>query len=499
MSRPLKANTSTNSNNKDHSTTNSSETQTNDECLSGDITKCTKLNEHANKINGNGLSYDKNKHPYFVPLNKIIPDTTEIDPLLLSSMGNNITYNDLQNRYNIKLMSKINKYLDLDLSKVYPNKDSDLNDLMTYSNAKVAYCMKRKQKNGEFYIPSIYGKTDDNPAYTPNKKIGSDIMLTALESSRHKIELNNIKFGNNPFDLGKGEENDEYYCNRFMPIYCQNVIEFLKNKFPDETYTQKDLIRFAPQCACYGHTVSELLLSDDKIKLDSNSISTLKSIPRVCSLEGCGQFSYHPDEADECKNSYNIQVCNNNMSFDKNDLQAGKDILIDSYNNCTQNTGTSSIGDLKKDDDNQKSDGSSDNNGSDNGSEPSGSEGSDTKGSEPEPSEPEPSDTDGSDTKDDTNKDKTAEDSGNITETDQQETPVEEQVPVEETPNTLTEKEEKKEEKSNTTLYIILAIVAVVVVIIIIVIIVVVSKRKSMSGGAPHIADFGHLIRSSKK
>ena len=215
--------------------------------------------------------------------------------------------------------------------------------------------MKRKQESKDFYIPSIYGKNDHNPAYTPDKKIGSDIMLTALESSRHKIDLKTVKFAENPFNfLGKGNENDEIYCNTFMPVYCQNVIEFLKNKFPDEAYTQDDLIRFAPQCACYGHTVSEYLLSDDKIKLDSNSISTLKSIPRICSLEGCSQFSYHPDEAEECKNSYNIQVCNNAMKFDKNDLQAGKDILVQSHNNCTQNTGTSSVSDLKQEENTNK-------------------------------------------------------------------------------------------------------------------------------------------------
>ena len=460
-------------------------------CDKGDLTQCTELNKHANKINGNGISYDKNKHPYFVPLNKIIPDISGVDPLLLSSMGNNVSYDELKNRYNINLMSKINKYLDLDLSKVYPNKNSDLDDLMTYSNAKVAYCMKRKQESKDFYIPSIYGKpvNDDwtvkkdstDPVYKPNEKIGSDIMLTALESSRHKIELNKIKFSENPFDfLGKGLENDDYYCNTFMPVYCQNVINYLKNKFPEGTYTQNDLIRFAPQCACYGHTVSELLLSDDKIKLDSNSISTLKGIPRICSLEGCGQYSYHPDEADECKNSYNIQVCNNNMSFDKNDLQAGKDILIDSYNNCTQNTGTSSIGDVKQDKKPAK------------------------KSDETTTEKPTKETTE--ETTDETTKETTESQSNstenNNTENSNNETKPEEKPSEEQQNNnqdTSTEKEKSKEEKSNTTLYIIIAIIAVVVVIIIIVVIVVVSKRKSTSGGAPHIADFGHLIRSSKK
>jgi len=490
--KTLKDNAPTNLNTTNLTSSNSSQTQANDNCLSGNLTKCTELNEYANKLNGIGITYDQSKHPYFVPLNKIIPDTTGIDPILLSSMGNNITYNDLKNRYNTKLMSKINSNLYFDLSKVYPNKDSDLNDLMTYSNAKVAYCMKRKQESKDFYIPSIYGKTDDHPAYTPDKKIGSDIMLTALESSRHKIDLGKIKFGDNPFDLGKGEKNAEIYCDTFMPVYCQNVIEFLKNKFPEGTYTQDDLIRFAPQCACYGHTVSELLLSDDKIKLDSNSVNTLKNVPRVCSLEGCGLNSYHPDEADKCENSYNIQVCNNNMSFNKNDLQAGKDILIDSYNNCTQNTGTSSIGDIKKGDD-QKSDNSDDGSNDDDGSD-DGSNDSSDDGSNDSSDDGSNSDVDGS------SSNKTAEGSGNVNETDQKESPDEGQkIPVEETPNTSTEKEKKKEEKSNTTLYIILAIVAVVVVIIIIIIIVVVSKRKSTSGGAPHIADFGHLIRSSRK
>ena len=468
-------------------------------CEKGDLTQCTKLNEHANKINGNGVSYDKNKHPYFVPLNQIIPDITGLDPLLLATIGNNVSFNDLQERLNTKYMKNSNKYLEnFVLSKVYPNKDTDLNDIMTFSNAKAAYCMKRKDKTGDFYIPSIYGQINENgeinnklPVYKPNEKIGSDILLTSLITQKHKIELSKINFGNNPFNLGKGDDNDEYYCNRFMPVYCQNIIQYLKNKLPDDAYTQKELLEFAPQCACYGHSVSEYLLSDPNIKLDSNSISTLKGIPKVCSLEGCGKNSYHPDETEKCENSYNIQVCNNAMNFDKNDLQAGKDILIDSYNNCTQNTGTSSIGDLKQEKNTDKKN-----------NEETEKEKSDDNTDKKNNEETEKEESDDTDNiTNDNEEDNETNDSNDESEEDN-ETPKKNTNSKSKPNNTSTNQNNAStdtKENSNKTLYIILAIIAVIVVILIIIIIIVVSKNKSTSGGAPHIADFGHLIRSSKK
>ena len=55
---------------------------------------------------------------------------------------------------------------------------------------------------------------------------------------KKQITLNKItnKFADDPFkkmDKTTKELNSEYYCNRFMPVYCQNVIEYIKNKNKD--------------------------------------------------------------------------------------------------------------------------------------------------------------------------------------------------------------------------------------------------------------------------
>ena len=464
-------------------------------CLTGDITQCKELNEYAKKLNE--TKTPTNHGNYYVPLNEIITNTTNLNPLLLSSIGNNVDITDFRKRLNN--IQNRNPLITSNetVEDVYKNQQ-DLDDLMTYSNAKLAYCLNLKYPNDNYSIPSIgTGYKNDYSKDEPDKNGNSPLMNSI---KKHTITLHDIasKFAANPFkkmNKQNASDNSNYYCNRFMPIYCQNVINYLENKIG--TCTQNDLLQFAPQCACFGTTNYEYVANDKKImeliNKTSNSqtlIATLKGNPRKCELAQCSG-KYTPDKDDiKCPDN-SVQICNVDLNMENSDIEARNNALVNMQNQCNQISAnvamnSNSIDGL----------GFGVNSGSGSGNN-SGL--NDNSKSEPAPGIATVIEEAG----------KGAGvgelDGTKIGEEDTDENPESNnETDIENDTNNSTntsenKKEEKKEkEKSNTTLYIILAIVAAIVIILIIVIIII-SKRKSTSGGALHIADFGHLIKNSKK
>ena len=70
-------------------------------------------------------------------------------------MGNNVNYKDFISR--LKTVQNRNPLITSSgetIEQVYKNQQ-DLDDLMTFSNIKVAYCLHLKNNNDNYSIPSI--------------------------------------------------------------------------------------------------------------------------------------------------------------------------------------------------------------------------------------------------------------------------------------------------------------------------------------------------------
>lgn len=494
-------------------------------CEKGDLTQCNQLNNHAKILNE--TNNPSNHGKYYVPLNAIIKDTTNLDPLLLSSMGNNVNHSDFINRFST--IQNINPLITdggNNIKDIYKNQQ-DLDDLMTYTNAKVAFCLHLNNENNTFKIPSI------NTGYIPivdNKEYNVDTKSPLINSLyKHEIILNNtngigkqlanVDGGDNPFSNMKksnAKDNAKYYCNTFMPIYCQNVVNYIKNKMGGAC-SQGDLTEFAPQCACFGTTYYELI-SQDKTVMDQLNkqttakayIASLKGNPRKCELAQC-EGKYSPDNSNINCPGNNIQICGVDLSMSNSDIEARNNVLVNMRNNCNMIAANAN---MPQEDSNQSNNSSSDettskpsNNDSEKDNEtkkPNDSykeinetkKQNDNSKKDNETKEPNDSYKEVIDTSKEVNETK---ESNDEYETDNDTSKKDINPNNKSNNNTSTNQNNTSTEKSNKTLYIILAIIAIIVVIIIIIIIIVVSKKKSTSGGAPHIADFGHLIRSSRK
>ena len=463
-------------------------------CDKGDLTQCTELNKHAKKLNETS---NPSKHGnYYVTLNEILKDTSDLHPLLLSSMGNNVKYKDFITR--IKTVQNINPLITSNgetLDQVYTNQQ-DLDDLMTFSNIKAAYCLHLKNKNDNYSIPSIgTGYKEDYTDDEPDENGYSPLMKSIVKKQFTLNKISN-KFADNPFkkmDKTTKELNSEYYCNRFMPIYCQNVIEYIKNKMGG-VCTQNDLLQFAPQCACFGTTNFELISTDktvmDQLKKNSNYsayISALKGNPRKCELAQClGKYTLDND-SQNCPGN-NIQICGVNLSMNESNIDARNNALINMTNNCNQIAAN-----VAMNPDEQNPDKTSEQN-SDKTSEQNSDKTPEQNSNKTSEQNSDKTPEQNSNKTPEQNSDKTPDTSNNIkSDTDNVKKPL--QQTTENNKNNTTK--DKKEKTNNTMLYIIIAIVAVIVVIVIIIIIVVASKKTN--GGAPHIADFGNLIKSTKK
>jgi len=58
-------------------------------------------------------------------------------------------------------------------------------------------------------------------------------------------------------------------CDAFYDVYCNNVIQYLK----DNGYSQEQMLKFSPECACYASTSSKSVIPAD--------------IPSICYKQNC--------------------------------------------------------------------------------------------------------------------------------------------------------------------------------------------------------------------
>lgn len=140
-----------------------------------------------------------------------------------------------------------------------------------------------------FDIDNILKDTMLKKAICTRKMTGKNgYMNVRVPKQRKGLSYNNIILELKDVEniLSNNTKYKDINCAEFFTAYCENIKQDLKNKLGNK-YNYSTLTQYAPECACYGDRIHEILSEEERAKYTGNMLEEVKKIPSRSQFSTC--------------------------------------------------------------------------------------------------------------------------------------------------------------------------------------------------------------------
>ena len=226
-----------------------------------------------------------------------------IDALVYASIKNNLTTQQLSDagmtsRFTVPSGSTLPRFM---------------NDILSNTTIKKACCLKSGRDGNtddkfsvrvKIPVPKNYNFND---ASEPDiwKKFGYIEKTVNVPKTMCTAPTLDVTYGYN-----------EDICQKFMPLYCENVKNFYKDelesigKKPDPT----EFAKYSPECACYADRPKYLQKGG--------------ALPAICFADGCDTSNNNVFIDTASRKPCSVTICQSNLDLDS--LKAGGNVNVNS-------------------------------------------------------------------------------------------------------------------------------------------------------------------------